>query len=402
MAVDYKNLRMFRDLYAPATFAQQYNTAANKVLYQQVNTSTGFKNMSQALTYYFNQNAGSLANRTLTLNQTLNQYATQLGDINKYVTSDTSVKSITDNITNYFADLYAKSWNREYNRFTKVDVKDSEITAYLKTILPLSNTNYVYKAAANQSTANLDITGLGSIYSTKGQDAYRAELSKRLATTLGSAKLSSNLTGSLFKGDARFDENASGETLKNIGDSLFQLSKVTGNDYAASKLSQIFLTASKSGVYSSDITKYFNPTGADTTASTSYLQKSLDTLDKTATTLTLETQAAKAAEAEKAAALAKAQAEAQAQAQAKAEAEAKAKAEAQAQADAQIAALKLAQDTADKKARLTKRNTGGGTEGLSLFRQLATLGPGIGAPESEVQGKKDNLGQDTLYGKQIG
>ena len=364
MAIDYKALRTTLDSGSMTLFRNQ--------LSNQITTSLLSGGLISAVTAYNSNTSLSLDQRTKAIQTAIDRGSADFGNINKYVTTDSSYQNVMKNLAHNLAST-VKAAGQAYTSSDISKYFNDGLTKVFSTYINGNLTSSGYTSAANQSTKNLDINGLSDIYKTQGQDAYRSELSKRLSTTLTEAGLSGNLEGSLFTGDARFDEGASAETLKNISKSLFQLSSQTGTDYSASKLSKILSDASGAGLYTKDVTSYFNPDQA-------YLTTALDKLDKTATTLTNEATAAAQAAAERDALIAKE------------------KSDAQAKADAEIAAVKLGQATAIKKTQLLKRNTGGGTEGLSLYRQLATVGPGGGLID-DAQGKSNNLGSATTYGK---
>jgi hypothetical protein len=347
MALDYTGLRNTLDSGSQTLFRSQLANEFGKATESSFNDY--FKNYS---TY------NTSAKKSAAVNTLKSSISTSFSnDVSKYVTSS----DLNKYIDTFLSSFQNSSTAIKAGKTSAFQLSSNFLTSGLNYA---SNAKDIFSGAANQKTVMLNTTGLTDIFKNsqtqnsfdKDQLAYRKILAQNLSDFYTQAGFNQTSIGQAFTGDARFQENATKETLTNLANSLGELQKGAGNDRIAGELQKLVQGSLSSGMISQDLGKYFS----DPTA----LFDSFDTLDKSAMTLQQE-------------ALVKQQADDKAAAEA---------AQAKATQDAAIR---------DKSRALLKRNPSQLSQSLALasaLRSTGTSGASSGPNNS-------SLGQLDKYGK---
>ncbi len=261
MAIDYKSLRNTLDSGDMTKFRSDL---LNSLLQNTVSQSVNAANTTTDLL------------RTKNLQAVSDSLESYFADFNKYVTNDQSLTNLKSNLSTAITSLTKGATYSSINNL---------ITSTFKASAPKDQT-YKFESAALQGGTALDVNGLVDIYNKQGQDAYRTELANRVAAFNTAAGISN--TGSAFTGDARFDSNTLGQSIASAQSSLQSIATQTVGDLAASKLASMYGSISGLKYVPNDYSSYLGDAKGITS--------SLNTLDKTQTTITAETDAKQAFE----------------------------------------------------------------------------------------------------------
>lgn len=361
MALDYVALRNTLDTpiaghnasYQNQVFKQQYGQALGNDAYTALQSD-----LRNYLTAAKNGNVNLNDQNKKRYEASVDSYITSLTDINKYITTDTSYKNLSDTYKK-LADSYISKKSNTVSSSDFREVTAADITKYAPK---------AYTAAAIQSTSRLDSNQLSDFFKTTmtagSQDQYRSALADRLTSLYSGAGLSNISEGQVLGGDARFEENNLKQTLINLSSDLKDLQLTTASDRTASSLASVIDSSVSSGMVSNELANFFGLRGTDSTTNSQNLVSVFDTYNKSLSTQNKE-------------------------------AEAKAEAERQA-LEAEQARIAKEQAIDAKQKDLLKR----GVNPLSAFLQLSQSlrGNTLGSSD-EASSSDSTLGNTGIYGK---